>query len=86
MADVRAECRLPRVTVFLESEELSSTELTNDFRDYVFPIPAAAASSLARREGGVQIRIQSSTWTPRAILGGSDTRALGVMFDKAEIR
>jgi hypothetical protein len=76
----------PRVTVYLEGEELSSTELTNDFRDYVFPIPAAAAASLARREDGVQIRIQSSTWIPRAILGGSDTRALGVMFDKAEIR
>ena len=77
---------LPRVTVYLEGEELSSAELTNEFRDYVFPIPAATASSLAGRQDGVQIRIHSSTWIPRAILGGSDTRALGVMFDKAEIR
>jgi hypothetical protein len=77
---------LPRVTVYLEGEGLGSAELTNEFRDYVFPIPAAAASSLAQRQDGVQIRIQSSTWVPRAILGGSDTRALGVMIDKAEIR
>jgi hypothetical protein len=77
---------LPRVTVYLEDEELSSVELTNEFRDYVFPIPAAIASSLARRQDAVQIRIQSSTWIPRTILGGSDTRALGVMLDRAEIR
>src|SRR5688572_30332645 len=77
---------LPRVTVYLEDEELSSVELTNEFRDYVFAIPAATASSLARRQDAAQIRIQSSTWIPRTILGGSDTRALGVMIDRAEIR
>ena len=77
---------LARVTVYLENEELSSVELTNEFRDYVFPIPAATASNLAQRQDGVQVRIQSSTWVPRAILGGPDTRALGVMIDRAEIR
>jgi hypothetical protein len=77
---------LPRVTVYLENEELSSVELTNEFRDYVFPIPAETASTLAQRQDGVQLRIQSSTWVPRTVLGGSDTRALGVMIDQAEIR
>jgi len=77
---------LPRVTVYLENEELSSVELTNEFRDYVFPIPAATASNLSQRQDGVQVRILSSTWVPRTILGGSDTRALGVMIDRAEIR
>ena len=77
---------LPRVTVYLDGQELSSVETTNEFRDYVFPIPAATASSVAQRQDGVQIRIQSSTWIPRTILGGSDTRALGVMIDRAEIR
>ena len=77
---------LPRVTVYLEDEQLSSVELTNEFRDYVFPIPAATASSLAQRHDAVPIRIESSTWIPRTILGGTDTRALGVMIDRAEIR
>ena len=77
---------LARVTVYLENQELSSVEVTNDFRDYVFPIPPATASNLAQRQDGVQVRIQSSTWVPRAILGGPDTRALGVMIDRAEIR
>jgi len=76
----------PRVTVYIEGEELSSVELTNEFREYVFPIPASTVSGLAQRQDGVQIRIHSSTWIPRTILGGSDTRALGVMIDKAEIR
>ncbi len=77
---------LPRVTVSLEDEELGSVELTNEFRDYVFPIPAATASSLAPRSDGVQVRIHSSTWIPSTVLGGPDTRALGVMVDMAEIR
>ena len=77
---------LPRVTAYLDGQELSSVEASNEFREYVFPIPAAIASSLAQRQDGVQIRIQSSTWIPRTILGGSDTRALGVMIDRAEIR
>ena len=77
---------LPRVTVYLEGEELSSAQLSNEFRDYVFPIPPETASRLAQRQDGVQVHIQSSTWVPQAILGGSDTRALGVMVDKAEIR
>jgi hypothetical protein len=77
---------LPQVTVYLGDEELSSVELTNEFRDYVFPIPPETASSFAGRQDAVQIRIQSSTWIPRTILGGTDTRALGVMIDRAEIR
>jgi hypothetical protein len=76
----------PRVTVSLEGKALSSVEVTNEFREYVFPIPATTATTLAQREEGVQIQIQSSTWMPRAIIGGSDTRALGVMIDRAEIR
>jgi hypothetical protein len=76
----------PRVTVSIDGEELSSAELTNEFRDYVFPIPPEDVPAFSRRVDGVQIRIQSSTWVPRAVLGGSDTRALGVMIDRAEIR
>ena len=77
---------LPRVTIFLEGDEIGSAELTNDFRDYVFPIPEGAALMLAERQDGVQVRIHSTTWTPRTVLGGSDIRALGVMIDRAEIR
>ena len=77
---------LPRVAVSIDGVELSTAELTNEFRDYVFPIPPETVSAVARRGEGVQIRIQSSTWVPRTVLGGSDTRALGVMVDKAEIR
>ena len=77
---------LPGVTVYLDGQELGSAELTNEFRDYIFPIPAATASILAQRKDGVQIRIDSSTWVPRTMVGGSDTRALGVMLDRAEIR
>ena len=77
---------LAHVTVSISGTELGSAEPTNEFRDYVFPIPAALASQLSQRVGPVEIRVQSSTWVPRDILGGNDTRRLGVMVDRAEVR
>ena len=57
------------MTVSLEGEELGSVELTNEFRDYVFPIPAATASSLARAPGRhVQIRIRKLDMDPADVL------------------
>jgi hypothetical protein len=74
------------VSVSVEGHDLGSVDPTNDMRIYTFPIPADAASELAKRTGPSEIQIQSSVWIPREIVGGSDNRALGVMIDKAEIR
>ena len=73
------------VTVYLDGEQLGTAEPSNEFREYVFPIPEPLASRTASADGA-QIRIQSTTWVPRATIGGPDTRALGVMLDRAEIR
>ena len=74
------------VTVSIEGHDLGSVEPTNDMGSYPFPIPAGVASELANRAGPFEIHIQSSVWIPREIVGGSDTRALGVMIDRAGIR
>ena len=76
----------PQVTVHVGGLEIGSVQPTNEFREYVFPIPPGVASSLTTAGAGSQIEIHSSTWVPQSTTGGSDTRALGVMIDTAEIR
>ena len=74
---------LPRVTVYLEGQELGSAELTNDFRDYVFPIPAASGIEPgAQRRMASRYGFKARPGSRGTILGGSDTRALGVMIDE----
>jgi hypothetical protein len=72
--------------VFLADLAIGTAEPDAEFRDYAFAIPADLAATLARQPAGAEIRIESTTWTPRDILGGADDRALGVMIDRAEIR
>ena len=78
---------LPRVTVSLEGEELGSVELTNEFRDYVFPIPRRDRLEPCGTAGW---RANSHSKLDMDSAGrfsaGPDTRALGVMIDRAEIR
>jgi hypothetical protein len=74
------------VTVSIDGRVLGNAVVTNDFHDYVFPIPPDFATELAKRDGAPQIRIHSSTWSPSLAMGGTDNRALGVMLDRAEIR
>lgn len=76
----------PRVTVLVDGDPLGEVQPGNEFREYVFPIPEATAARAASRAGHSQIEIRSTTWIPQASLGGPDTRALGVMVDRAEIR
>jgi hypothetical protein len=76
----------PQVTVFLNEREIGKTQVDGHFSDYTFVIPADLAATLAKRTTAAEIRIESTTWTPRDVLGNSDERQLGVMIDRAEIR
>jgi hypothetical protein len=77
---------LARVVISIDGAELGNAEPTNEFRDYAFAIPPALAAALGQRTTPAEIRVQSTTWVPRDILGGSDIRRLGVMIDRAEVR
>jgi dolichyl-phosphate-mannose-protein mannosyltransferase len=75
-----------RVNVFLADRPIGTAEPDGQFRDHVFVVPAALAAELAGTHRAAEVRIESTTWTPRDILGGTDDRALGVMVDRVEVR
>jgi hypothetical protein len=75
-----------RVTVFLADQAIGAADPVGEFRDYLFAIPAELAARLAAQPTGAEIRLESTTWTPRDVAGGGDDRVLGVMIDRAEIR
>lgn len=76
----------PRVRVLLNGVLLGETAVGAGFRPYVFPIPAALAAAAARADEPATLRLESSVWSPRATLGGRDTRQLGVMLDTVTVR
>jgi hypothetical protein len=75
-----------RVAVFLADRPIGTSEPDGQFRDHAFTLPAGLAAELAQTRRAAEVRIESTTWTPRDILGGTDDRALGVMVDRVEIR
>ncbi len=75
-----------RVAVFLAERPIGTAEPDGQFRDHMFVLPAGLAAELAQTHRAAEVRIESTTWTPRDVLGGTDDRALGVMVDQAEIR
>jgi hypothetical protein len=75
-----------RVTVFLADRPIGTAETDGQFRDHVFTLPPGLAAELAGAQKPVEVRIESTTWTPRDVIGGIDNRMLGVMVDRVEIR
>jgi hypothetical protein len=74
----------PTVSVYLAGQKLGTATPTREFQEYTFAIPNG--TERAPSDGVSEIRIDSTTWTPREVLGGNDDRRLGVMIDSAEVR
>lgn len=74
------------VEVQLNGVSLGRQRLTPGFADYRFPIPAAASAALAQALEPATLRVVSTVWSPRALLGVADDRQLGVMLDRIEVR
>lgn len=74
------------VTVFLQDQLLGSATVGEGVRAYEFAVPAELAEALARSDNAAVLRIATRTWSPARLLGGGDTRELGVMLDRVEVR
>ena len=71
--------------IYLEDRHLGTMTATSDFRPYRFEVPVDLAETLAGGDNAAQLRIESSVWTPAQMIGGPDTRLLGLMIDRITI-
>ncbi|MCX6537550.1 MAG: hypothetical protein NT151_01250 [Acidobacteria bacterium] len=74
-----------RVQVYLNDHLLGDVEVADGFHDYTVPITPAIADEAARKPGASVLRLMSTTWSPKQILGGPDDRQLGVMLDRVRV-
>jgi hypothetical protein len=76
-----------RVEVFLHNQRLGVIELSpGGFRPYALAIPASLAGRAAEARDPVELRLISTLWNPRDVLGVPDARNLGVMLDRVTIK
>ena len=83
-ADGRPPCRR-RLDVFFNETPLGRIKVGSGFQTYRLAIPSEIIRAAAQSDNPAQIRLASSVWVPRDILGGSDDRELGVMMDRITI-
>jgi hypothetical protein len=76
-----------RVEVFLHNQRLGAIDPSpGGFRPYVLQIPSDLARRAADTPDPVELRLVSSLWNPRDVLGVPDDRDLGVMLDRVTIK
>jgi hypothetical protein len=75
------------IEVFLNDIRLGTATVDRPgLSPYPFVIPPDLAASIAQSDDAAQLRIASRTWSPSKILKAPDTRDMGVMVDRIEIR
>jgi hypothetical protein len=73
------------VRVFLDDHPLGTITVKGGFADYRIAIPPEIAREAAGGRASPLVRLVSTTWVPKDVLGGADDRALGVMLDRVRI-
>jgi 4-amino-4-deoxy-L-arabinose transferase-like glycosyltransferase len=76
----------PVVEVALDDTVLGSATPVDPVQPYRFAIPPDLARRLAARADPVRLRLRVPTWNPQALLGVNDTRDLGVIVTRVEVR
>lgn len=75
-----------RVLAFLADRPLGSFTVTPGFQEYRLPLTPALDELAVRSDEPLVLRLVSSTWVPRLVLGAPDDRQLGVMVDRIDVR
>ena len=75
-----------QVEAFFGDISLGRVVVGPGMRPYTLPIPADVASAAASSPDAATVRLHTVTWRPRAVLGATDQRELGVMVSRVEIR
>jgi len=73
------------VEVAFNDAVLGKVRVPAGFEAYRFVLPADLVQRAVGSSEPAQIRLRSTTWSPKDYVGGTDDRALGVMIDRVEI-
>ncbi len=74
------------VSISLNDVALGSATVSGGFLPYRFAIPDELAATVNGSTDPGRLEIESTTWIPQAVSGVPDTRELGVMVDRLQIR
>ena len=74
------------VDVSLDGRPLGTVTVGAEPRPYSFHVPADLAAAASTSQDTSLLKLTSRTWNPRAALGVSDARDLGVMVDRIDLR
>ena len=80
-----ATAESPNINIYLNDTLLGTATATSTFQPYQFEIPAGVASGVEETEDPAILRLECTTWSPRALLGTADGRELGVMVDRVAV-
>jgi len=72
--------------VSLDGRSLGQVTVGPDPQPFSFAVPADLAAAASASLDTSLLKLVSSTWNPRAVLGVNDTRDLGVMVDRIDLR
>jgi hypothetical protein len=77
----------PHLEVYLHNQRIGGIDVVaGGFRPYSLPVPEALAARAASARDPVELRLVSTIWNPRRVLGAPDNRDLGVMLDRVTIK
>jgi dolichyl-phosphate-mannose-protein mannosyltransferase len=74
------------VSVYLNERLLGTARVDDGFRPYSFAVPAALAEAAAASDTPARLTIRTPAWNPHHVLGTGDSRELGVMVDRVQVR
>jgi dolichyl-phosphate-mannose-protein mannosyltransferase len=74
------------IDVFFNDVPIGTVTVGQGFQTYHLALPAELAARAAQMNDPSQLRLLArTTWNPKALLGQSDDRDLGVMVDRVEV-
>jgi hypothetical protein len=76
----------PVVEVWIGNHPLGTATPDDSFKPYRFAIPQAIAQDASETPDPVRLMIRVVPWVPRDLLGGTDTRDLGVMVSRIQVQ
>lgn len=81
-----AQAPTPVVQFALDDQDIGEATPVDELRPYVLALPPGLAARLAAKGDSTRLRLRVPTWSPGALLGVNDTRDLGVIVTRVQVR